>query len=662
VRAGLGLSLGLLLPSSLAAGAAVAVEGGAEVQDPLERVLLGRGRWAAPTSSPSSQPDSSQPNSSPPPEFAAYLTRFLLHYDPGASEWWDQTIERSSVPPPEEGRRRRTADLDAAFASLAGTVGRAVGEFLAESAGDGSAPSRRDYERLWDALADRYRLEGDGGGAASGRSGAVRQLALLFALLPADAQPVSRIKRALQMPPSPSLDPDPAEATTAALLLPLDTYRCLRVALGEHEHYAIDPPVPSRWWEGTLAVDPPVSPGSFAAAAPPSSAPGLPRAGAGAADEEEEEVQTPLGPVARGVPLRRDPPGFAARTYALLGASGALGCALTHAAVIPLDVVKTKEQVDPAAYGPRPSLFSERGAGGGDPGAATARSQGARSSLRTLVEREGISGLFSGAQATVAGYLWYGLSVYPSYALFKRALSGCDPFLAAPAAGGSSAALHASGAALAAGAMAAVVASLGLAPIEAARIRAVADPLTYRPLGLAGTLGAIAAEGSGGGGAGGGGGMRALYAGLPSLLARQVVFGSVKFLAFEVACEWMYGSWPSLRDATWTCLGVSLAAGGLSGVVSSVVSQPADSVLTYVAAQGRRAGPVAPGLGMWEGCARMVREGGPGSLFRGLGSRCVWAGSIIAGQFLLYDVFRAYLGVSDADLQQVYSLVIPVDR
>jgi solute carrier family 25 phosphate transporter 3 len=209
------------------------------------------------------------------------------------------------------------------------------------------------------------------------------------------------------------------------------------------------------------------------------------------------------------------------------------------------------------------------------------------------------------------------------------------------------------------------VASLGLAPIEAARIRAVADPLTYRPLGLAGTLGAIAAEGSGGGGAGGGGGMRALYAGLPSLLARQVVFGSVKFLAFEVACEWMYGSWPSLRDATWTCLGVSLAAGGLSGVVSSVVSQPADSVLTYVAAQGRRAGPdaaAAPGLGPWEGCARMVREGGPGSLFRGLGSRCLWAGSIIAGQFLLYDVFRACLGVSDADLQQVYSLVIPVDR
>jgi solute carrier family 25 phosphate transporter 3 len=279
-----------------------------------------------------------------------------------------------------------------------------------------------------------------------------------------------------------------------------------------------------------------------------------------------------------------------------------------------------------------------------------------------LIEREGLSGLFSGAQATVAGYLWYGLSVYPCYALFKRILSG-GPFLTT-----SVAALHANDIALVAGALAAVVASLGLTPIEAARIRAVADPRTYRPLGLLGTLDAIASEGYGGDESDADAsqqkgrrepsvGLKALYAGLPSLLARQVIFGSVKFLAFELACDWMYASWPSLRSATWTCLTVSLVAGGLSGVISSVVSQPADSVLTYVA-QNRDGS--ATQLGLWDGCVRMVRTEGVGSLFRGLASRCVWAGSIIAGQFLLYDVFRTYLGVNDADLQQVYNLVINI--
>lgn len=53
----------------------------------------------------------------------------------------------------------------------------------------------------------------------------------------------------------------------------------------------------------------------------------------------------------------------------------------------------------------------------------------------------------------------------------------------------------------------------------------------------------------------------------------------------------------------------------------------------------------------------MVQEEGLGSLFRGLGSRSVWAGCIIAGQFLLHDVFRAYFGITGEDLTQVFELV-----
>jgi solute carrier family 25 phosphate transporter 3 len=97
-----------------------------------------------------------------------------------------------------------------------------------------------------------------------------------------------------------------------------------------------------------------------------------------------------------------------------------------------------------------------------------------------------------------------------------------------------------------------------------------------------------------------------------------------------------------------------LVAGGFSGTLSAVVSQPADAVLTYVAQKSDGKGTV----GVIEGCQLMIEESGPASLFRGVGSRCLWAGSIIAGQFLLYDVFRNFFGVNSEDLSQVFHLRI----
>ena len=300
--------------------------------------------------------------------------------------------------------------------------------------------------------------------------------------------------------------------------------------------------------------------------------------------------------------------------YALLGISGGGGCTLTHTLVIPLDVVKTRIQTNPGRYA---GLFD---------------------GFTAMAKDEGISALFLGTQATIVGYLWYGISVYPSYAFFKRFLGDS---LLPPA----FAVAHTSQIALVAGALASVVASLGLTPIEACRIRAVAQPETYRPLGLLGTLDVISKEDDELG-------WKNLYAGLPSLMLRQVIFGSVKFLAFERASDAIFGIYPNLRDATVTALGVSLVAGGISGALSSVVSQPADSVLTYVAKQK------GGNIGLLEGARIMVDQDGAGSLFRGLGSRSVWAGCIIAGQFLLYDVFRAFFGITGEDLNQVFEVVL----
>lgn len=129
---------------------------------------------------------------------------------------------------------------------------------------------------------------------------------------------------------------------------------------------------------------------------------------------------------------------------------------------------------------------------------------------------------------------------------------------------------------------------------------------------------------------------------------------SVKFLAFERACEVIFTTFPILSESTGTSLGVTLLAGAISGALSSVVSQPADSILTYVAKN--KGGD--SNFGVLEGGKLMIEREGIGSLFRGLGSRCLWATAIISGQFVLYDIFRNMLGVNTEDLTQVYQLLL----
>jgi solute carrier family 25 phosphate transporter 3 len=557
------VSATILLPSLAAQAAETS-------NDPLEGLLLGDGQWK-----PLDRTDTAASTSSGiiPPTFCTYAARLLIRYDAGVADWWSNLEMKYSLLPDDQ----RSTKLGRAFGSLAKSIELALDPYLVVSPAQQQQPSSSSYDALWDLFVERYGNEPD----------AARQISLLFALLPAADQPVSRLRRLSNVP---TVSAEKLLIAGALLTNDLTTllpagYQCVKVQ-GSNNCFALYPAI-SLFEVGV--------------------------------DEEfgQTAVATAFGPLSE-TPLTRELPNYSFDTYALFGISGAAGCVLTHSVVIPLDVVKTRAQTDPDGY---TNVF-----------------EGASQ----IIEKEGIQGLLLGAQATLAGYSWYGMSVYPSYTFFKRLLTHD---LLSPAV----AMVHANDIALAAGALAAVVASFGLTPLEAARIRAVAEPEKYRSLGLLGTLGVIAKEDSELG-------WKNLYAGLPSLLTRQVIFGSVKFLAFERACEVIFGNWPVLRDATWTSLAVSLVAGAFSGTLSSVVSQPADSVLTYVssATTDQRSN-----LGVVEGCRIMVETEGPGSLFRGLGSRCVWAGSIIAGQFLLYDVFRTYFGVNADDLSQVYRVILP---
>jgi len=548
--------------------------------DGLEDIFIGKGRWTM--SNHAKFNESNIINSIVPATFAAYSTRFLVNYDEGAREWWQGLVKKFSLLSQEE----ISAELGRSFASLARSVQLALEVYLYNSSG-----IKQGYTDLLQIYLDKY-------GTTVERK---RQIGLLFAILPSSYQPTELMSSFLtqETPGSSSSRKNKneeiinvslsAKASASSRMIDQnitsllsEEFQCQYVS--SSKYFVINPSI--TLYE--IGIDEKFG---------------------------QTATATFAGPIA-ALPLKREQPDFPLDVYALLGISGGAGCVLTHSLVIPLDVVKTRMQTDPEMA-----------------------SRSLLESASNIVKVEGPAGLVLGAQATIAGYLWYGLSVYPSYSFFKRwiAQSLLSPEVAI---------LYMNNIVLFAGAIAAVIASLGLTPLEAARIRTVAEPNTYREKGLLGTLKAISIEDEEIG-------WKKLYAGFASLLTRQVIFGSIKFLAFEQACEVIYNFWPVLQDATWTSLLVSLVAGGFSGTLSSVVSQPADSVLTYVA-QSSDSG----NLGVLEGSIMMVEREGFKSLYRGVWSRCLWAGSIIAGQFLLYDIFRTLLRVNKDDLSQVFEVVI----
>mmetsp|Transcript_1403 Transcript_1403/g.2126 ORF Transcript_1403/g.2126 Transcript_1403/m.2126 type:complete len:651 (+) Transcript_1403:63-2015(+) len=564
---------------ALTSFAALSLPSASNAAETLEELSLGDAKWNNAADAATQSPSIPLSARIVPPSFATYLSRFLLHYDEGAGRWWEKQSDSFSLLASYEAKKRESKS----FSSYTSSIQKGLYSYVSgenESNISSYSKVRAQYSSLLTSLVDKY----------GSKEGAIRDIGLLFAMLPPVYQPTEQLlkldKGVITQTGSnkgsklDNFTPNFQEDFT--LLLP-NKYQIQYNDI--EKSYTIIPKI--NLFEIGISEEPGVT-----------------------------AISTTFGPLSSR-PLLRER-SLSLDIYALLGISGGLGCTLTHTLVIPLDVVKTRMQTNPGEYN---GVFD---------GAAT------------ITREEGIKALLLGTQATIVGYLWYGISVYPSYAFFKR-------FIASSLLSPAFAVAHANDVALVAGALASVIASLGLTPLEACRIRAVAQPELYRDAGLIGTSQIIASENDELG-------WKKLYAGLPSLMIRQVIFGSVKFLAFERASEAIFSIHPEFREATVTALGVSLVAGGISGALSSVVSQPADSVLTYVAKDS------GGNLGVFDGASKMIREEGVKSLFNGLGSRCVWAGCIIAGQFLLYDVFRAAFGITGEDLNQALTLTLDLNK
>lgn len=278
--------------------------------------------------------------------------------------------------------------------------------------------------------------------------------------------------------------------------------------------------------------------------------------------------------------------------YLKCSVGGLLSCGITHTALVPLDLVKCRIQVDPAKY---KSIVT---------------------GFQVSVAEEGTRGLAKGWAPTAIGYSIQGLGKFGLYEVFKSVY--------ADAIGEENAYLWRTTLYLAASASAEFFADIGLAPLEAVKVRIQTKP------GFASTLREgfpkiMREEGISG-----------FYKGLVPLWGRQIPYTMMKFACFERTVEAIYANVvPKPRDqcSKGEQLLVTFAAGYIAGVFCAIVSHPADTIVSKLNNE--------KGLTMSEAARRIGFAG----MWKGLAPRIIMIGTLTALQWFIYDTVKVVLSL-----------------
>ncbi|EST08555.1 Mitochondrial substrate/solute carrier [Kalmanozyma brasiliensis GHG001] len=287
--------------------------------------------------------------------------------------------------------------------------------------------------------------------------------------------------------------------------------------------------------------------------------------------------------------------------YSRFFLAGALCCSITHGAVTPIDVVKTRIQLEPTVY--------NKGMIGG---------------FRQVIAKEGAGALLTGLGPTVLGYFLQGGFKFGGYELFKKILvSQMDNDTAVK----NRMAIY-----LGASAIAEFFADIALCPLEATRIRLVSQPTFAN--GLAPAFLKIAREE----------GLGGFYAGFGPILFKQIPYNMAKFATMEVVLEKAINAYgkPKAELSGGEATALNLGSGLIAGFAAATISQPADTLLSKINKQKALPGETVVGR-----ITKLSGELGVRGLFGGLTTRLVMVGSITAGQFGIYGELKKALGATN---------------
>ncbi|XP_070266977.1 solute carrier family 25 member 3 isoform X1 [Myotis yumanensis] len=277
------------------------------------------------------------------------------------------------------------------------------------------------------------------------------------------------------------------------------------------------------------------------------------------------------------------------RFFILCGIGGIISCGTTHTALVPLDLVKCRMQVDPQKY------------------------KGIFNGFSVTLKEDGVRGLAKGWAPTFIGYSMQGLCKFGFYEVFKVFYSNIL--------GEENTYLWRTSLYLAASASAEFFADIALAPMEAAKVRIQTQP------GYANTLRDAAPkmykeEG-----------LNAFYKGVAPLWMRQIPYTMMKFACFERTVEALYKfvvPKPRSECTKGEQLVVTFVAGYIAGVFCAIVSHPADSVVSVL---NKEKGSTA---------TQVLQRLGFKGVWKGLFARIIMIGTLTALQWFIYDSVKVY--------------------
>jgi len=288
--------------------------------------------------------------------------------------------------------------------------------------------------------------------------------------------------------------------------------------------------------------------------------------------------------------------------YARFAFAGALCCSITHGALTPVDVVKTRIQLEPEVY-----------------------NKGMIDGFRQVIKAEGAGALLTGVGPTFAGYFLQGAFKFGGYEFWKKTFIDQVGFETAQR---NRTAIY-----LASSAIAEFFADVALCPLEATRIRLVSQP-TFAPGLVSGFTRILKEEGV----------ARGFYSGFGPILFKQIPYTMAKFVVYELAAENIYRMIGKPKDklSNGTITAVNLGSGVIAGTCAAIVSQPADTLLSKINKQKGAEGSIVSRL------ASMAKALGPSGLFLGLGPRIVMVATLTAGQFAIYGDIKRVLGATNS--------------
>jgi len=305
--------------------------------------------------------------------------------------------------------------------------------------------------------------------------------------------------------------------------------------------------------------------------------------------------------------------------YSRFALAGGLCAAIPHAVLVPIDVVKTRMQLEGAQY------------------------KGMGDAFRDVLRTDGKRGLLLGLTPTLVGYFVQGMLKFGGFDFCKNQfinIFGAENVYAHPLL-----------TYMASSAIAETAATTLLTPFESLRIRMVAAPSEYRTS-LGGVAAIQRAEG-----------IMGFYRGLPPLLLKQLPYTITQLTVFSFVADAFYLRLiPSMFGyqrselSTHTQLGVSLVSGVVAGCTSSIVSHPADTILTRIFMESKRQAAAMAAFKAGDQSAEAAAKArvsigtvyekiGFRGLWAGVGTRCIMVGILSSLMFLINDSTKVLVGL-----------------